>query len=433
MAETWVQSSARTLVLQALARVKKGRLTVTTKYGDDKGDAVTFGDESNLKSGPGVAVVFKNPQAWVRICQAFDLGLSEAYMAQEIECDNLVGLFTLYITNRDFLGSSGGNILYQLVPRLSHLLFSPINDTARARNHASFHYDTSNKHFSGFLSKDMIYSNALWSGDADEDLQSAQLRKVQNIIDKARLSKTHHLLDIGCGWGSIAIEAARQTGCQVTGLTLSAEQKLMAEERIKEAGLEDKITILLCDYRKAPKPEGGYDRIVSVEMVEHVGDKFINTFFECISSLLKPVGGLMVVQGITNIQSFNTVRPGVDTFIDRYIFPGGYLPSVNQLLTSVHNGSGGKLEVETVQSIGPHYIKTLQCWRQNFERNWEEIRADFVSKHQDAVENDIEAYRRQWMYYFQYCESGFAARILDNFVITAIRTPWPEIPSNVPH
>jgi cyclopropane-fatty-acyl-phospholipid synthase len=147
----------------------------------------------------------------------------------------------------------------------------------------------------------MNYSSAIWSGDANEPLESAQCRKVHNIIDKARISASDHVLDIGCGWGNLAIEAVRKTGCRVTGLTLSGEQKELAEKRIKEAGLEDRITILLCDYRHAPKPDGGYDRIVSVEMLEHVGDKFMNQYFESISSLLKEEGGVLAIQGITMI------------------------------------------------------------------------------------------------------------------------------------
>lgn len=153
----------------------------------------------------------------------------------------------------------------------------------------------------------MNYSSAIWSGEPGESLESAQRRKVQNILDKADISSTDHVLDIGCGWGNLAITAVQQTGCRVSGLTLSTEQKALAEERLKAAGLQDKITILLCDYRKAPMPEGGYDRIISIEMLEHVGDKFMNTYFQQISTYLKPNGGRMVVQGITKINSVSLI------------------------------------------------------------------------------------------------------------------------------
>ncbi|KAH6604492.1 cyclopropane-fatty-acyl-phospholipid synthase [Trichoderma cornu-damae] len=431
MAETWLQTTARNLVFQALKRLQHGSLNITTKYTGSKNESVSFGSSSS-ESDPEIVVIIKNPQVFVRLCQAFDLGFSESYLVQDIECDNLIGLFSLYVKNQDFLGSSGGNILYTLLPRAAHYL-TPVNDTTNALKNASFHYDTSNTHFSGFLSPDMNYSSAIWSGEPGESLESAQRRKVQNIIDKAQISSADHVLDIGCGWGNFAITAAQQTGCRVTGLTLSAEQKTLAEERIKAAGLQDQITILLCDYRKAPVPEGGYDRIISIEMLEHVGDKFMNKYFQQISAYLKPKGGRMVIQGITKINSYNTSGQSVDDFMDRYIFPGGYLPTINQLLTSIHNGSRGALEVETVQSIGPHYIRTLQCWKENFDANWESIRQGFVSKNCDATDVAIEAYRRQWVYYFQYCEAGFRTRILGDYVVSAVRTPWPEIPSNVPH
>jgi cyclopropane-fatty-acyl-phospholipid synthase len=152
----------------------------------------------------------------------------------------------------------------------------------------------------------MNYSSAIWSEDSKESLESAQRRKVHNIIDKARICSSDHVLDIGCGWGDLAIEAVKRTGCRVTGLTLSAEQRVLAQKRIKAAGLEGHITILLCDYRQAPKPDGGYDRIVSVEMLEHVGDKFMIQYFESISSLLNRENGIMVVQGITMINPVST-------------------------------------------------------------------------------------------------------------------------------
>ncbi|EHK25784.1 uncharacterized protein TRIVIDRAFT_62453 [Trichoderma virens Gv29-8] len=431
MAETWVQSTARNLVYQALKRIHRGRLTINTKYASENNESVSFGDSSS-ESDPEIVVIIKNPQVFVRLCQAFDLGLSESYLVQDVECDNLVALFSLYVKNQDALGVSAGNLLYTLIPRAAHYLI-PSNDNINALKNASFHYDTSNTHFAGFLSPDMNYSSAIWSGEPGESLESAQRRKIQTILDQAEISSADDILDIGCGWGNLAITAVQQTGCRVTGLTLSKEQKALAEERIKAAGFQDKITILLCDYRKAPVPEGGYDRIISIEMLEHVGDKYMNKYFEQISTLLKPHGGRMVVQGITRINSYSTTGDTVDCFLERYIFPGGYLPTINQLVTSIHNGSRGSLEVETVQNIGPHYIRTLQCWKENFEENWDTIREDYMSKNPDATDLMIEAYRRTWVYYFQYCEAGFRTRILGDYIICAVRTPWPEIPSNVPH
>jgi cyclopropane-fatty-acyl-phospholipid synthase len=422
MAETWMQSYARTCVLQALERLQHGRLTITITYQEEH-TVETFGEESTDEKQV-VNIAINSPHVWGRLAQAFALGFAEAYMLQEINCDDLLGLFFLYMKNKDVLGLSGQGYLHRLVPSLTGLLLAPTNGVSQSKKNASFHYDTSNDHFRSFLSPDMNYSSAIWSGDDNnETLESAQMRKVHTIIRKARISSEHHVLDIGCGWGGLAIEAVKATGCRVTGLTLAAEQKALAEERIKAAGLQDRITILLCDYRNAPKPENGYDRIVSVEMLEHVGDKFMNQYFESISKLLNKKGGIMVVQGITIINPIYDGPSNVGAFLDRYIFPGGYLPTVNQLLTSIHAGSHGQLEVETVQSIGPHYIRTLQRWRENFLQNWDAIKADFVAKHSTATEGEIEAFRRKWVYYFTYCEAGFRTRMLGDHIISAVRTP----------
>lgn len=303
------------------------------------------------------------------------------------------------------------------MPRITRILFRPKNNASNARKHAGFHYDTSNDLFQAFLSPDMNYSSALWCGQADEPLELAQRRKIHNILDKAKIESHHHILDIGCGWGYLAMEAVKTTGCRVTGLTLSVEQKTLAEERIQAAELQDKIEILLCDYRKAPAPPGGYDRIVSVEMLEHVGEKYLKSYFATISKLLKLEGGIMAVQGITNINYVSTTMPPalsiwpsltmghkiyenspkVDTFIDRYVFPGGYLPTIKQLLAAIHAGSKGTLEIEAVQNIGPHYIRTLQCWRENFDKNWDSIRKSFAERHEEASEDDIEFYHRRWL------------------------------------
>ncbi|PHH76045.1 hypothetical protein CDD82_4163 [Ophiocordyceps australis] len=434
MSESWSQHYARSIVCQALSRIQCGRLTLALDYRGQQADKLEFGEKKTSCTGPDGAVVvtIHDANAWVRLCQAFDLGFAEAYMLKEVDCHDLVGLFSIYLDNQEALGT-GGNVLSQLIPRISRFIFNPTNTVTHARLNASFHYDTSNTLFSSFLDPTMTYSSAIWSGAPDETLESAQQHKVQTILDKLRLDESHHVLDIGCGWGTLAIEAARRSGCRVTGITLSAEQRLLAQERVQAAGLQDKVDILLCDYRHAPRIEGGYHRIVSIEMIEHVGDSHLVTFFETISDLLDPRAGIMVIQDIVMAHKVRVVTPDICTFIDRYVFPGGYIPTVNQLLRGIHDGSDGTLEVDSAESIGPHYIHTLQCWRQNFLRNWHLIRQDFVSKKQEATEQDIEAHRRRWLYYFQYCEAGFRARTIGDIIIVAARAPWPEIPSNIPH
>ncbi|KAB5576491.1 S-adenosyl-L-methionine-dependent methyltransferase [Coniochaeta sp. 2T2.1] len=361
--ESWLQSSARASVVGILRRIQHGQLTIVSNYPDGDNRTEVFGKPKAAKGGStdeGVIVILNSPNTWVRICRTFDLGFSEAYMLQEIDSNNLMGLFSVSLMAAGVLSRP------QLIRSISYLVFQPPNHVSAARLNASFHYDTSNTMFSSFLSPDMNYSCALWIEPSD------------------------HVLDIGCGWGHLAIEAVRKTGCRVTGLTLSAKQKSLAEARIKAAGFQDNITILLCDYRQAPKPLNGYDKVISVEMVEHVGNS--STYCNLMSN----------------------ENSEVDTFVTRYIFPGGFLPSINQLLTCLHVGSQGALEVETVQS--QHYVKTLVCWRENFLRNWGAIRNDFAAKHPDATETNIEAFRRRWL-------SGFRTGILGVHVVSAVRSP----------
>lgn len=163
----------------------------------------------------------------------------------------------------------------------------------------------------------MNYSSAIWSSDSKESLETAQKRKIVNLIDKARLQPHHHVLDIGCGWGNLAMEAVRRSGCRVTGVTLSREQKSLAEQRIREAKLSDKIEIILCDYRKVPRPVNGFDRIISVEMLEHVGAEHMDEYFASISSLLNPTSGIMVIQGITIINEVSISRTPTRSLIAR--------------------------------------------------------------------------------------------------------------------
>ncbi|KAF2186649.1 cyclopropane-fatty-acyl-phospholipid synthase [Zopfia rhizophila CBS 207.26] len=426
--EPQITRFARASILATLEKIQHGNLTIVVKDGAEN-KTVSFGTTKEDKDVVHASVVILDRSVWARLCSNLDAGFAEAYMLQHIECENLLNLFLIYIKNWDILGN--GNPIFQLIPKLFRLV-RPTNDPAHALKNASFHYDTSNDLFAGFLSPDMNYSSALWSADDHlESLEAAQIRKVHNIIKKARISSNDHVLDIGGGWGSLAIEAVKLTGCKVTATTLSKEQKAMFEERAKAAGCADRIEVILCDYRSTPKPPGGYDRVVSVEMLEHVGKEHMDEYFASISKLLKDEGGRMVVQGITVINKLHNFRANADNFIDRYIFPGGYLPSINGLLASINAGSKGNLEVETVESIGPHYIKTLRLWGEKFDENWASIRELYTKTHK-LSETDLEAFRRRWKYYFLYCEAGFRAGILGDHVISAVRRPMPELPPEVP-
>lgn len=259
--------------------------------------------------------------------------------------------------------------------------------------------------FAAFLSEDMTYSCPIWKaksemkpGEREETLEEAQIRKLDRFIDNARIKSSDHVLEIGTGWASFAIRAVQRTGCRITSLTLSREQKALADTRIADAGLTDNIEVLLCDYRALPMPkEGPYDKIVSIEMLEAVGREFLSTYFECIDKLLKPQGGIAVFQCITIPESRYEAYSKGEDFIRKYIFPGGHLPAVAQLVKSIDVGSKSSLTVENIVNIGGHYAKTLRVWKEKFMDNFDSrIRPALIAEHQGMTEDDTALFRRKW-------------------------------------
>jgi cyclopropane-fatty-acyl-phospholipid synthase len=267
----------------------------------------------------------------------------------------------------------------------------------------SAHYDISNEMFAAFLSDDMTYSCPIWTskhmlGDKEETLEDAQMRKLDRFIDNAKIKGTDHVLEIGTGWGSFAVRAVQRTGCHVTSLTLSREQKELAERRIANHGYTDNIEVLLCDYRALPMPrEGPYDKVVSIEMLEAVGREFLNTYFECIHKMLKPDGGIAVFQCITMPEARYEAYSKGEDFIRKYIFPGGHLPTVSQLVRSIEAGSGGSLVVDSIENIGPHYAKTLRIWEENFMKKFDtRIRPALLDEHEGMTNADAALFKRKW-------------------------------------
>lgn len=289
--------------------------------------------------------------------------------------------------------------------------------------------------FAAFLSPDMTYSCPIWLPRSDpasltETLEHAQYTKLNRFIDNAHLKPTDHVLEIGTGWGSFAILAVQRTGCTVTSITLSSEQKTLAESRIRDLGLSSKITVHLVDYRSLPNGPlaGPYDKIISIEMLEAVGPEFLSTYFACIDRLLKPENGIAVFQCITMPETRYDAYVKSTDFIRRYIFPGGHLPAVSQLVRTMNEGSAGKLIIDSIENIGPHYAKTLRCWRDSFmDKFEEEIRPALLREHgsmhggRGMSKKDVELFRRKWEYYFTYCEAGFRTATLGDVIITASR------------
>jgi cyclopropane-fatty-acyl-phospholipid synthase len=381
-------------------------------------------------------------------------GFAESYLLSEVTCPDLVAFFKLMILNRSKV--STGTITSALTSSLTGLLRST-NTLSNAQLNIAAHYDISNTMFAAFLSPDMTYSCPIWLPKSDprcaeENLEEAQDRKLARFITNAKIKHGDRVLEIGTGWGSFAIKAVQETGCSVVSLTLSKEQKQLAEDKIKDAGLSDKITVLLCDYRNLEVPaEGRFDKVISIEMLEAVGREFLDTYFECVDKLLKPEGGIAVFQCITipeavchvnlrrfvnvadkYIQRYEAYSRGND-FIRQYIFPGGHLPSNSQLVASIVAGSKGSLIVDSVENIGAHYAKTLRVWRENFLQNFDaQIKPALLREHENMTKSDVEVFKRKWEYYFTYCEAGFATKTLGDVIITVGREGASEMIEDVP-
>ncbi|KAH9681814.1 Amino oxidase domain-containing protein [Citrus sinensis] len=363
-----------------------------------------------------------NPQFYWKVMTHADLGLADSYIDGDFSFadkeEGLLNLIMILIAIRD-LDASVSKVNQKRgwwtpllftsgIASASYFLrhISRRNSLAQARRNISYHYDLSNELFALFMDESMTYSCPIFK-DEDEDLKVAQMRKHSLQIEKARVSKGHGVLEIGCGWGTFAIEVVRQTGCNYTGITLSAEQLKYAEMKVNEAGLQDHIRLYLCDYRQLPKAKK-YDRIISCEMMEAVGHDYMEEYFGCCESLLAKDGLLVLQFSSTPDARYNEYRLSSD-FIKEYIFPGGCLPSLSRITSAM--AAASSLSVEQVENIGMHYYKTLRCWRKNFMENQSKILALGFN----------EKFIRTWEYYFDYSAAGFKTRTLGNYQIVLSR------------
>jgi cyclopropane-fatty-acyl-phospholipid synthase len=328
----------------------------------------------------------------------------EAYMQGYWSCSNLTDLIRIMIGNRHILDQMEANLslFKNAFLRVAHWLNR--NSQAGSRRNIEAHYDLGNEMFELFLDPTMMYSCAYYP-DEKTSLEQASLAKLQRICDKLQLNESDHVIEIGTGWGGFALYAAANYGCKVTTTTISQQQHDWAKQRIIEAGLEDKITLLMEDYRDL---QGTYDKLVSIEMIEAVGHQYLDTYFAKCSSLLKPEG-IMLIQSITIAdQQYDQAIKSVD-FIQRFIFPGGFIPSVSAITSSVKSSTDMRLF--QLEDIGPHYATTLYDWRQRFFENIEPIKALGYSQQFIAM----------WDFYLCYCEAGFLERVLGNAHLVFIK------------
>ena len=321
------------------------------------------------------------------------VGAAESYMDGEWDCADLVGLVQLLVRNRDLLdGMEGGPArLGGWALKAWHALRRNTRDGAR-RNIAA-HYDLGNPFFRLFLSDDLMYSSALYAGE-DDSLEAASTRKLDRICDKLRLGTDDHVVEIGTGWGGFAVHAARTRGCRVTTTTISREQHALACQRVADAGLQDRVQVLLSDYRDL---RGQFDKLVSIEMIEAIGPQYLDTYFATLGRLLKPEG-LGLVQAITiEDHRYEQALRTVD-FIKRHVFPGSFIPSIAAMLAAKTRSTD--LALVHLEDFGPSYARTLHDWRLRFLANREAVRAQGFD----------ERFLRMWEFYLAYCEGGFLER-----------------------
>ncbi|KAL8491082.1 hypothetical protein ACS0TY_022926 [Phlomoides rotata] len=435
MVPSWLETGARFLATRFLRGFIATGCLILLETG---GTMFTFEGTSTTRSSLKVTLRIHSPQFYWKIATEADLGLADAYINGDFSFvdknEGLLNLFKIFIANRDLTNSTSNQnnkrgwwtpLLFTSGIASAKYFYRHVsrqNTLTQARRNISRHYDLSNELFSLFLDETMTYSCAIFKTQG-EDLKVAQLRKVSLLIEKARISKDHHVLEIGSGWGTLAIEVVKRAGCKYTGITLSEQQLHYAEAKVKEAGLQDSIKFILCDYRQLPNT-GKYDRIISCEMLEAVGHEFMEEFFRCCESVLAD-DGLLVLQFISiPDERYDEYRRSSD-FIKEYIFPGGCLPSLSRVTSAM--AAASRLCVEHLEDIGIHYYQTLRCWRENFLKKQSQIKAlGFNDK-----------FIRTWEYYFDYCAAGFKTCTLGNYQIVfsrpgnvgAFGDPYKGVPS----
>ncbi|MED6194133.1 hypothetical protein PIB30_025689 [Stylosanthes scabra] len=434
MVPSWKELGARLFVTRFLSSyVTTGCLTLL----EEGGTLFTF-EGTDIKCSLKCVLRIHSPQFYWKVMTQADLGLADAYINGDFSFvdknEGLLNLFLILIESRDSKASNSKSKKNRgwwtpifLTAGLASAKFfiehyTRQNTVTQARRNISRHYDLSNELFALFLDETMTYSSAVFKNE-DEDLKDAQMRKISLLIEKARIGRKHEILEIGCGWGSLAIEVVKRTGCKYTGITLSKEQMKLAEKRVRDAGLQDHIKFLLCDYRQLPKTFK-YDRIISCEMIEAVGHEYMEEFFGCCESVLAD-NGLLVLQFISiPDERYDEYRRSSD-FIKEYIFPGGCLPSLSRITSAM--AAASRLCVEHAENLGIHYYQTLRWWRKNFlKRQSEILELKFDEK-----------FIRTWEYYFDYCSAGFKSRTLGNYQMvfsrpgntTALNDPYRSWPS----
>ncbi len=384
----WVNRTCKALFLNVLSSLPHGQITIK-----ERGTLVAvYGDaKSDLKAEVDIQV----PLAYRHLLIGGSVASGETYTEGLWITPNLTNVIRIFARNLDTLDQWEAKFKWLSFPaeKFRHLMRR--NSQEQAKKNISAHYDLGNKLYTRFLDQSMMYSAAIYP-DVNTSLAEAQQHKLKSICDKLQLTANDHLLEIGTGWGGLAVYAAKNYGCRVTTTTISEEQFSYAQDWVKREGLEDQIKLLKKDYRLL---EGRYDKLVSIEMIEAVGKEYMANFFTKCSSLLKQTG-LMVIQAITiDDRRYESYSKGVD-FIQKHIFPGGFLPS--QLVMNKTLKEHTDMMIRDLHDIGLDYARTLNDWYIAFQQSREALLKDGYD----------DRFARMWQYYLNYCEGGFLERTI---------------------
>ncbi|WP_282296940.1 cyclopropane-fatty-acyl-phospholipid synthase family protein [Stenotrophomonas sp. PS02289] len=385
---TSLEGFLRTRLLGLLAPLQLGSLKVRDARGE-----VLLGNADHAPGSLHVTVTVTDPAFYRKVAAQGSVGAGQSYIDGDWECTDLVGLVRLLVRNRHLLdGMERGPA--RLGGALLHVWNQLRRNTrAGSRRNIAAHYDLGNDFFALFLSPDLMYSSALYAAE-DEALEVASTRKLDRICQQLQLQPGDRVVEIGTGWGGFAVHAATHYGCHVTTTTISAEQYALARQRVKDAGLHDRVTVLMRDYRDL---EGQYDKLVSIEMIEAIGAQYLETYFATLQRLLKPTG-VALLQAITiEDHRYEQALHSVD-YIKRFVFPGSFIPSLGAIMLAKTDASD--LQLIQQYDFGHSYALTLRAWRRRFLAQRAQVRAQGFD----------ERFIRLWEFYLAYCEGGFLER-----------------------
>lgn len=388
---SWLQAKTRQRLLALIGGLEHGHL----RFEDDSG-VLEFGTPG---AEPGAAVRILDPRFYPLIGLRGSVGVAEAYMDGYWRTDDLTAVIQLFIRNRKLFESVDSGWVRLAAPLLRLYHAAHRNSRGGSRRNIAAHYDLGNDFFRLFLDPTLMYSCALFA-DPSSSLEEASETKIEHICRRLQLAPEDRVVEIGTGWGGFAIHAAGTYGCHVTTTTISKEQHECALERVHEAGLQERIDVVLTDYRDL---RGQFDKLVSIEMIEAVGSLFLETYFRKCHELLRP-GGRALIQAITTTADAERQAGRSPDFIKRYIFPGSHIPSMRRI-TELSERAG--LELGHLEEITAHYPRTLRRWRRRFLENADEVRRQGFD----------DRFVRMWQFYFCYCEAGFLEGHIGDFQI----------------